>query len=159
MPDIKTAAKESDWPQRLQVPAQPHSASRVRAFVRKKADAAGFSDDDIAEIEVAVGEAVTNAILYGQPRGGGGSTSGSSETEEDAIRVEVGLEAACFYIEVRDPGPGFDPDTVAEAGPENGDALGGRGLYLMRALMHHVAMSRDEQGMRVRMERTVPGAS
>ena len=149
MSDIKTAPQGPDWPQTLRVPAQPHSASRVRAFVRKQADAAGFSDDDIAEIEVAVGEAVTNAILYGQP---------NAATPDGEVGVEVGLSGARFYIEIQDPGPGFNPDDVPIVGPENGEAVGGRGLYLMRALMDTVEMRRDEQGMRVRLERAVPTA-
>ena len=143
----KNTAKTSEWPQTLRVTAQPHNASRMRAFVRKHADTAGFSEDAVAEIEVAVGEAVTNAILYGQPNG---------VAEEEVVRIEVGVNGALFYIEVQDPGPGFDPNAVQEVGPDNGDAVGGRGLYLMRALMDNVEMRRHKQGMQVRLERSLP---
>ena len=118
----------------------------MRSFVREHAGAAGFGPDDVAEIEVAVGEAVTNAILYGHHAG----------ITSEKIAVVVGFANAVLFVEVHDFGPGFDPQNVRQTGVDDVDALGGRGLPLMKALMDRVDLDFDGSGMRVRMERSLP---
>lgn len=141
----------------LAVPARPQTASQVRVFVRDHARTAGFDENAIAEIEVAVGEAITNAILYGHFNKEEGAGSGTAP-----ITVVVGLErlrgdSAIFYVEVRDAGPGFDPAQTHPTEPGDADPVGGRGLPLIDALMDRVHFQRgDAGGMCVRMERRLP---
>jgi serine/threonine-protein kinase RsbW len=137
------------WRRTLSVPAQPQSAPRVRSFVREAADAAGFPPRAVDEIELAVGEAVTNAILYG-PRPHG---SPSARFHEAEIVVDIGVDSRVLFIEVCDPGPGFDPEGARRSGHGNLEEPGGRGLDLMDALMDHVHFHFDGTGTRVRMER------
>ena len=137
------------WRHSLSVPAQPRSASLARAFVREQAQGAGFAPDDVAEIEVAVGEAVTNAILYGT----------HDKTRNHAmIGLIVGRTGSTMWIEVRDTGAGFDFEARPAVHVEDPDALGGRGLHIMEALMDHVHLHHDGTGMRVRLERSIPAA-
>lgn len=133
----------------LRVPAETCQAARVRAFVRAFARSAGFSAEAVAEIELAVGEAATNAILYG---------CAGCAPEAACVTVIAGAttKPALFFVEVWDPGAGFDPDTVRRTTPDDVDTPGGRGLPLMGALMDHVALRHEpERGMCVRLERQV----
>ena len=56
-----------DSPDQFEITAHPQNAGPARERVRDAALRAGFTALDLADIEIAVGEAVTNAILYGSP--------------------------------------------------------------------------------------------
>ena len=56
-----------DLPDQLEISAHPQNAGLARERVLQAAARAGFAGLDLADIEIAVGEAVTNAILYGSP--------------------------------------------------------------------------------------------
>lgn len=144
--DPQTSSAARAWRQTLDVPAEPRSASTVRAWLRQQARRAGFASEDVAEIEVAVGEAITNAIMHGHQR----------ESGNAIITVVVGQDAAMLWVEVCDTGPGFDPARIRRAGSDDRETPGGRGLHLMEALMHNVQMHHDGTGMRVRLERLLP---
>ncbi len=94
-------------------------------------------------MEVAVGEAVTNAILYGSPDG----------ASRIVVRTAYSAAEKLFLIEVQDQGKGFDPSHLRQDENDT-DALGGRGLRLMRALMDDVWLHYSGAGMIVRMTKT-----
>jgi serine/threonine-protein kinase RsbW len=81
------------------------------------------------EIETALREALANAIVHGCARDPGKS-----------VQVCVGCdEARGMLIVVRDPGPGFDPQSIPS--PVRGERLyaeHGRGIYLINQLMDEV---------------------
>ncbi len=126
----------------FEITAHPKNAGVARERIRKTAQKLGFSPAALGDIEVAVGEAVTNAILYGSPDGG------------SAIIVHTSFSASekFFQIEVQDQGQGFDPLHMRQD-ENNTDALGGRGLRLMRALMDDVWLHYSGSGMIVRMSK------
>ena len=97
---------------------------------------------DLADIEIAVGEAVTNAILYGSP------------SAASRVLVSFGVAANKFVIKIRDEGSGFDPGLVRTE--EDMDALGGRGIRLMRALMDQVDLHYDGDGMVACLVKNLP---
>lgn len=144
------------WRRTLSVPAEPLSAPQVRAFVRELADVAGFSPCVVDEIELAVGEAITNAILYCHGRGSFGRNGASRESRP--ILVDVGVDGRALFVEICDPGPGFDLGDVLDREPPLPDDPGGRGLELMNALMDRVHFDFDGSGTRVRMERLLSRA-
>jgi anti-sigma regulatory factor (Ser/Thr protein kinase) len=119
----------------------------ARAFVTEAAYAAGLGRDAVGDIEVAVGEAVTNALLYGCVAVG---------DRPDAVLVTVAEEHGSFVVEICDRGPGFDERLVRHTAPGDGEEIGGRGLLLMRALMDRVEVHCDARGTRVRLERFLP---
>ncbi|HEX5323871.1 MAG TPA: ATP-binding protein [Capsulimonadaceae bacterium] len=136
---------------RFELTALPHNAAVARERIREICSQLGFEHLETGEIEVAFGEAVNNAILYGSPH------------PDSRIAVSCCLRRlpqpgqSAVVIQVRDQGKGFDPQNVPA--PEVGtDALGGRGIGLMRALMDAVALFHDGSGMIVRMARLVPAA-
>lgn len=124
----------------FEITALPQNAGLAREHIRKIAEQSGFSHTQLADIEIATGEAVTNAILYGSP------------SAESRIHISCGFADGHFCIEVRDQGRGFDPTRVPD--DADMDALGGRGLRLMRALMDQVDLHYDGRGMLARLTKT-----
>jgi anti-sigma regulatory factor (Ser/Thr protein kinase) len=134
------------WRQSIDFEAVPHSASRARTFVCTRARLVGFDAEALGDIEVAVGEAVTNAILYGRPA--------APRRGSQVISVAAAWDGHTFLVEVRDPGPGFNPQCRDGAAVMmGGEAIGGRGLPLMHALMDEVRFESDAGGTLVRMFR------
>lgn len=119
----------------FEITAHPQNASVARERVLRSAKAANFPLEALGDIEIAVGEAVTNAILYGSP----------SATSRIVISCRFSPTAPVFEVEVRDQGRGFDPSHIRY--DDNMDALGGRGIRLMRALMDNVIMEYHGEGM------------
>jgi anti-sigma regulatory factor (Ser/Thr protein kinase) len=80
------------------------------------------------DLRVALCEALSNAIIYG---------NGLDPTK--SVNVEVSVTEADLTVRVADEGQGFDPGAVSEPSlPEDIEATTGRGLYLIRQLMDHV---------------------
>jgi|HubBroStandDraft_6_1064221.scaffolds.fasta_scaffold00190_8 serine/threonine-protein kinase RsbW len=102
---------------------------------------------DASDIEVALREAIANAVLHGN--------------KEDPSK-QVHLSFRCeptgeLFFVVRDEGPGFDPDKVPDPlAPENLDAEHGRGILMMRSYMDHVHY--DCGGTECHMHKKPPSA-
>ena len=139
----------------LTLPAERQSVTQARAFARRRAEAAGFDADAVADIELAVGEAVSNAVIHGRSSSAAAASGGGIGTI--AVRAEFS-RSTLLTIEVYDNGPGFDPARVRQAAYADAEAQNGRGLMLMRALMHRVELLKSEAGMIVRMERRLQDA-
>ena len=93
-------------------------------------------------IELALQEAVANAIRHGC-RGDATKQLQCSVNIDDAGEV---------MITVRDPGPGFDPNGVADPlAPENVLKPSGRGIFLINGLMDDVQFA--DGGREVRMRK------
>lgn len=80
-------------------------------------------------VPLALTEALSNAILYG-----------NGEQADRHVTVRAGLADHALVLEVADEGPGFDLDACTRdpTAPENLEREDGRGLFLMRSLMHRV---------------------
>ncbi len=88
---------------------------------------------------VGVTEALANAVLYG-----------NRHDPDKTVRIEVAIDDHRVEVRVIDQGGGFNPDTVPDpTTPENLEAPGGRGLFLIRHLMDE--MEFNESGNSVRM--------
>ena len=93
-------------------------------------------------VEIALREAVTNAVLHGNK---------ADPEKRVAICCEVGLGSGVSVI-VRDEGQGFDPANVSDpTTTENIESNHGRGIYLMRALMDEVHF--EQGGTEVHMRK------
>lgn len=126
----------------FEIMAHPRNAGPARERVREAARRAGFAAIDLADIEIAIGEAITNAILYGSP------------SAESRVVLAYGMAGTDFVIKIRDEGSGFDPGAVRLE--EDTDALGGRGIRLMRALMDQVDLHYDGRGMVACLHKKLP---
>ena len=77
---------------------------------------------------VGLTEALSNAMLYG-----------NNSDPEKSVRVEVAIKLEVVSVRVTDQGVGFDPTTVPDPTlPANISKSGGRGIFLMKALMDEV---------------------
>ena len=87
------------------------------------------TDGSELEIETAVREAISNAIIHG-----------NHEDPYKRVRVMCRCNSdGEVRITVRDEGPGFKSDAVPDpTTPENRLSTHGRGIYLMRMLMDEV---------------------
>jgi serine/threonine-protein kinase RsbW len=100
------------------------------------AQRAGFDEDDLLKIGMAVRECMVNAVVHGNRYSGG-----------KKVRFTVKHGADHLQVTIADEGEGFDfenlPDPLA---PENLMATSGRGIFLIRSFMDEFRMRRLEQG-------------
>ncbi len=104
----------------------------------------GFDEDDAGWIELAVREAVVNAIKHGNQY---------LADKQVYVQFLVGPDALSIYV--RDRGAGFDPASLLDPlEPENLLNPTGRGILWMRAFMDEVEYSaHPEGGCVVRMKK------
>jgi serine/threonine-protein kinase RsbW len=89
---------------------------------------AGFDEDTIPNIAMAVREAAVNAVLHGNAYDPTKHVTASFETNSDSLIVRIA-----------DQGPGLNPDAVPDPlAPENILRGSGRGIFLIRAFMDEV---------------------
>lgn len=110
----------------------PSSVRFVREVVAEVVEACerlAFSGSRATlNLRIAVGEALSNAILYG-----------NRENPEKLVRVLAELRPGSAKVTVTDEGPGFDPQSVLDpTRPENRERSHGRGLFLLRSLADDV---------------------
>ena len=111
----------------------------------------GLDDDSVHWVGVAIRESVINAIKHGNKNDSG-----------KRVFVEFDADAgAALNIRIRDQGPGFDPERVADPlAPENLLKASGRGIFLIRSFMDDVILQRaPEGGMEIRMTKRVQPAA
>lgn len=120
----------------LKLPSRIEAIGEAAAAVVDAARRLGFADDALFGIDLAVREAVTNAVLHGN-------------RQDESVAVEVGMAGtdAGLTITVRDRGQGFDeshlPDPTAE---ENILKVSGRGILFMRTYMDEVGWEHPPGG-------------
>ena len=107
------------------VEAIPQVVDQVMGVVREM----GCAADSEFEIEVAINEALANAVEHG---------CGHDPAKQISITVECDPRQGMLII-VRDPGEGFDPVTIPN--PVVGERIyadHGRGIFLINELMDEV---------------------
>jgi serine/threonine-protein kinase RsbW len=126
---------------RLQIPGRLDAISPAVEQVMSEARVMECARGKEFEIEVALREALSNAVRHG--------------CAHDRTRnVEVCVacdEAKGMLIVVRDPGPGFDPATIRS--PTLGQNIyrhHGRGIYLINQLMDEVSFEKGGTEIRMR---------
>lgn len=133
----------------MRVPAKPQYVGVMRLTVSGLASRMGFSYDDIEDLKIATGEAVTNVVHHAYQDGDG------------EVMVGCALYEDRLEIMVSDYGNSFNFEEIkAKVGPykedENVTMLreGGLGLYLMDTLMDEVKLN-NEGGVTVFMTKYV----
>jgi len=122
------------------IEAVADAAAAVTDFIRN----CGVSEEAAFGVEMAVREAVTNAMVHG-----------NHEDESKSVEVIFNCHANELEVEIRDQGEGFDPATVPD--PTNAENLlktSGRGIFLMRTFMDQIEwVNRPGGGTMVRMSK------
>jgi serine/threonine-protein kinase RsbW len=94
------------------------------------AERAGFDEDDLMKIGMAVRESMVNAVVHG-----------NRYNANKKVRFSVTHQDARFTIRIADEGEGFDfenlPDPLAA---ENLMRTSGRGIFLIRSFMDEFQM-------------------
>ncbi|HEY1866950.1 MAG TPA: ATP-binding protein [Candidatus Cybelea sp.] len=102
----------------------------ARRSIAGFAAACGFSGDDVSDIRLAVGEALSNAVEHG------------SGTVARNIIVECTFEDATLVVMIEDSGSTFsEPSVRTSVEPDHRGR--GFGIFLMRRLMDEVTFARN----------------
>ncbi len=126
---------------RLVLPADLSELGRARAFVRQRAEPAGFPARALGEIDLAVTEAVSNVIRHAY-----------DEDASQKFALEVTVEGDALIVEIIDQGA--TPEGLPEEDPDLDDpGPGGYGLYLIRTVMDDVQWSQQPRGNVLRLTR------
>jgi serine/threonine-protein kinase RsbW len=112
------------------------SVDHAEELASGMAQLAGFDEDDLMKIGLAVREAMVNAIVHG-----------NRYNESKKVRFSVIKNGERLTVRVADEGEGFDfehlPDPLA---PENLLRASGRGIFLIRSFMDELEIRRLELG-------------
>ena len=126
----------------LSLPSRIDTVARAAAAVAEFLSRSGISDDAAFGIDMAVREAVTNAVMHG-----------NRQDENKTVDVTLKSSPDAVEISVHDQGPGFNPEDVPDpTAAENILKASGRGIFFMRTFMDEVDwLIRPEGGTTVRM--------
>lgn len=137
-----TKKTEADG-QEFVFPADAASCQQVHAQIMEITTRAGFGDEAQLEIDLAVQEALANAMIHGCKR-----------DAHQQIRCVVRVDAEGAVITVSDPGPGFDPASVPDPLSEQGQGrFSGRGVLFIRSVMDDVTYARGGAEITMRKRR------
>ena len=126
----------------LSLPSRIETVAAAAAAVAEFLSRSGISDDAAFGVDMAVREAVTNAVIHG-----------NRQDENKTVDVTLKSTAEAVEISVHDQGPGFNPEEVPDpTAAENILKTSGRGIFFMRTFMDEVDwLIRPEGGTTVRM--------
>jgi anti-sigma regulatory factor (Ser/Thr protein kinase) len=126
------------------IPANPNGISGVVDGVMQIAREMKCAEGNEYQIELALREALANAIVHG-------CDNDPNKKVECCVAC---TESSDVMIIVRDPGQGFDLKTVPDPlAAENLSSTHGRGIYLINQLMDEVSFERN--GAEIRMRKVV----
>ena len=129
----------------FEVPGRPAMLAGIRARVAEFARSMPFTEDQIEDIRLAVGEAGANAIRHG------------AAAQPCKIRVRMEKRGGSLRVSITDRGCGFDPASVRPAAAGSLEESG-RGIAIMRALVDEVGFRRMHPGTRVDLVKHVKQA-
>jgi len=133
---VTVETTELTLPSRIETVAK--AANAVADFVSRS----GISEEAAFGIDMAVREAVTNAVVHG-----------NAQDEQKAVELTLKSSPEAVEITVHDQGQGFSPEEVPDpTAEENILKTSGRGIFFMRTFMDEVTWSiRPGGGTTVRM--------
>jgi len=126
----------------LSLPSRIETVAVAAAAVAEFVSRSGISDDAAFGIDMAIREAVTNAVIHG-----------NSEDEDKVVDIILKSSPEAVEISVHDQGAGFNPNEVPDCtAEENLLKTCGRGILFMRSFMDEVVwFVPPEGGTTVRM--------
>ncbi len=120
----------------LRLPSRVEAVEKVAAAVAGIVKSHGLGEEFAFGIDLAVREAVTNAVLHGNH-------------EDESKFIEITLKSApdSLEISIHDQGTGFNPNDVPDpTKEENLLKTSGRGIFFMRNFMDEVDWLIEPQG-------------
>lgn len=132
----------------LDVGSRFENIELVQVMLRDSLSRLGVAEDVCHWVDVAVREAVANAIKHGNEQNPG-----------KQVHVDLAVEEEHLIIRVEDEGQGFDPDRIQDPlAPENLLRPNGRGIFYMKSFMDDIQYSsRPGGGTVVTMRKRIAG--
>lgn len=125
----------------LQIDSNPRNLMRVESLLQLIAKEMRLDDGMLYRLQVAVTEAVNNAILHG---------NGSDPSKQ--VKIQCRRTDHCLQFRISDEGKGFDSSSLPNPLEEkNLLKEHGRGVFLMRTLMDSVTFRTLKKGSVVLM--------
>jgi serine/threonine-protein kinase RsbW len=126
----------------LSLPSRIDTVATAAAAVAEFLSRSGITEDAAFGIDMAVREAVTNAVVHG-----------NRQDENKTVDVTLKSSPDAVEISVHDQGVGFNPESVPDpTAEENILKASGRGIFFMRSFMDEVDwLIRPGGGTTVRM--------
>ncbi len=87
----------------LWLPADAQAVPKARHQAMQACTDAGLTDDDCFTLDLALGEALANAVMHGAP------VTSSHPQEDQHVYLSMWDYQDSLIIHIRDHGPGFDP--------------------------------------------------
>ena len=124
------------------MPSRIDTVATAAALVAEFLSRSGITEDAAFGIDMAVREAVTNAVVHG-----------NRKDENKTVDVTLKSSPDAVEISVHDQGAGFNPEDVPDpTAEENILKASGRGIFFMRSFMDEVNwLIRPGGGTTVRM--------
>ena len=120
----------------LILPSRIEAVAEAAAAAAKFLSSAGFGEEAAFGIDMAVREAVTNAVLHG-----------NRQDEQKTVEITFNASPTALEVTVRDRGLGFDLESVPDpTDSQNVMKTSGRGIFFMRTFMDEVTWSRHPEG-------------
>ncbi|MCZ6702321.1 MAG: ATP-binding protein [Ignavibacteria bacterium] len=121
----------------VEIESDPNNLITVEEFVNYFCKDINLTDDQLANVLLAVTEATTNAIIHA-----------NKCDQSKMVTIDVKVNETKLVVKVKDEGEGFDPADIPDpTEPENLLNESGRGVYLMRVYMDNVEYNRTPSGM------------
>jgi serine/threonine-protein kinase RsbW len=126
----------------LSLPSRIDTVATAATAVAEFLSRSGITEDAAFGIDMAVREAVTNAVIHG-----------NRQDENKSVDVTLKSSPDAVEISVHDQGAGFKPEDVPDpTAEENILKASGRGIFFMRSFMDEVNwLIRPGGGTTVRM--------
>ncbi len=120
----------------IAVRADNEAMAHIRSFIEGFGQARAVGAADLARILIAVEELVTNIVRHGYGPG----------EEPGLVRITLRLDGNRFAVEIVDDSRPFDPFGAPAPdldAPVETRAIGGLGLYIVKALMDETRYRRE----------------
>src|SRR4051812_12402795 len=122
------AANADVYDKQVALPTDPAAAFEFQENLLARLEQVGYSKEALHGVRLSLEEALINAIKHG-----------NQMDKAKRVHVRYCINERSFDIEIRDEGPGFDPEDVPDpTAPENLERPCGRGLLLIRGFMTSV---------------------
>ena len=114
---------------KLEIPRSPRYISLARRALMRIGSRVRLSESQVSDLELAVGEACTNAVKFG-------------DLDSATVFVQFMLQPGSIEIEVRNTGPAFECTALEPLKPQASNLReGGLGLYLMGQMVDELRVS------------------
>ncbi len=128
-----------DWSDSRKIPSSVDSGHAAIEVLLAALTEAGWDGRDFFHVQMAVEEAIVNAIHHG-----------NENAADKVVELDFKVSPNRVYLRIKDEGQGFKPDELPDPrDDEHLEQTNGRGVMLMKAMMNEVHF--NERGNEVVM--------